>query len=210
VAGYSTLGFTADPIYSSMLEGQPARIVEVVLHEMLHGTLYLAGHSDWNESLATFVGIQGASLFFAARGSAAEAAEVLADAEQRKATEERFAAFLEPVARELEQLYASGLPRATVLERREPIFRRAEKRYLELFPPAPGQPPGAFVAQPLNNAVVMAYAVYHRATPEHRRLYQRVGGDLAAFIRLYRRVLDSELHPIEVLHRLAEESTARR
>ena len=73
VAGYSTLGITSDPVFSSMLEGSPAHIVEVTLHEMLHGTLYLPGHSDWNESLATFVGLSGAALFFTVTGGGAAA-----------------------------------------------------------------------------------------------------------------------------------------
>ena len=56
VAGYSTLGITADPFYSSMLEGSDARIVEITLHEMVHGTVFPPGHAEWHESFATFVG----------------------------------------------------------------------------------------------------------------------------------------------------------
>jgi predicted aminopeptidase len=99
VAGYSTLGLTTDPIYSSMIEGSDARIVEVVLHEMTHTTVYLPGHADWNESMATLVGIRGAAAFFHARGNAAEAEQVLAEAERVQRYQEEFAAFLEPVAR---------------------------------------------------------------------------------------------------------------
>jgi predicted aminopeptidase len=185
VAGYSTLGITADPIYSSMLDGGDARIVEVVLHEMLHGTLYLAGQSAWNESLATFVGLRGAAAFFQRRGGDAEARAILEEAERRERDEEAFSRFLQPVLDELRALYASPIPRDEKLKRREIVFKNAQTEYLRRFPPREGHIP-SFVKQPLNNAILLAYAVYHDYTPQHRRLFRRVADDLPAFIRLYK------------------------
>jgi predicted aminopeptidase len=199
VAGYSTLGITSDPVYSSMLEGGDARIVEVVLHEMLHGTLYLAGRTEWNESLATFVGLRGAAAFFAEREGAAAARQILDEAERRQKDAERFVELLAPVVRDLEALYARPISRADKLRQREPIFERARREYLRRFPPLPGKPPGPFARQPLNNAVVLSFAVYHNATPEHLRLLARVGGDLAAFIRLYKYAVDFAPDPIDYL-----------
>jgi predicted aminopeptidase len=192
VSGFSTLGFTSDPIYSSMLEGPPSRIVEVVLHEMLHGTLYLAGHSEWNESLATFVGLHGAALFFAQKeGGDAAARAILDDARRRAERDRAFSQFLEPVLDELRALYAAPLARDEKLRRREQVFAHARQEYLRRFPSG-----GGFVAQPLNNAVVLAFAVYHEFTPEHERLYRALGGDLPAFIRLYRHAVEHEDDPI--------------
>jgi predicted aminopeptidase len=200
VAGYSTLGITSDPIYSSMLEGDEARVVEVTLHEMLHGTLYLAGESEWNESLATFVGLRGAALFFSQRSNSS-ATRVLDEARRRDARSEAFSRFLEPILKELEALYASPISRDEKLRRREVIFARARADYLVAFPPKPGAPPAAFVAQPLNNAILIGFAVYHRSTPEHERLFKKVGYDLRAFIRLYRRAVEDEPRPREWLRR---------
>src|SRR5262245_9929056 len=118
VAGFSTIGYFSDPIYSSMLEGSPQRIVEVVLHEMLHSTMYLPGKSEWNESLATFVGIEGAALFFRTRGGEAEARAVHEEAERRARQAEAFAAFLRPILKSLEELYASAIAREEKLARR--------------------------------------------------------------------------------------------
>jgi predicted aminopeptidase len=190
VAGYSTLGLTSDPIYSSMLEGDEARVVEVTLHEMLHGTLYLAGHTEWNESLATFVGLRGAALFFSQRSNSA-AARVLAEAEKRDRRAQEFAAFLEPILHELETLYASPRPRDEKLRLREQVFARAHDEYLRRFPLKPGAPPPPFVAQPLNNAVLLSFAAYHRSTPEHQRLFEKVHRDLRSFIALYKRAVEN-------------------
>jgi predicted aminopeptidase len=193
VAGYSTLGITADPIYSSMLDGSDARIVEVTLHEMLHSTVYLAGHTEWNESLATVVGNEGAAQFFAARGDANAAVTLMEDARRRERDQAAFARFLEPVVRSLESLYAqAALSRADKLGRREQIFASARAQYLSLFPPKPGKPLPIFAAAPLNNAVLLSYSVYHRTTPQHRELLRGLGGDLRSFVALCKHAVEDK------------------
>jgi len=199
VAGYSTLGITSDPIYSSMLEGPDARIVEITLHEMAHGTVFVPGRAEWNESFATLVGLQGAALFFARHGRAAATRQLFADAHARAARQARFAAFLAPLVRGLESLYAEPIDRAEKLRRREAIFARGQAEFARRFPVAPGRPPHPFVTEPLNNAVVVAYAVYHRDTPAHRRLLDRLGGDLRALVRLYRHAVEHHRDPVGYL-----------
>ena len=200
VAGYSTLGITSDPIYSSMLDGDDARIVEVTLHEMTHATVYLAGHTEWNESLATVVGNEGAAEFFAARGDADKAEALLDDARQREAEQEAFARFLEPVVQSLQTLYADvALSRADKLRRRQGIFAAAQKKFLSLFPPPPGRKPGIFGTGPLNNAVVLSFSVYHSTTPQHRQLLAALGGNLRAFVSLCKHAVEDKPDPLAYL-----------
>ncbi len=191
VAGYSTIGITADPIYESMLDEGDARLVEVVLHEMLHGTMYLNGKSAWNESLASFVGVQGAALFFAARGGDGRA--VLDEAERRKADERRFSEFLAPVQQALRELYAEPIPRAEKVRRRDEVFAAARARFAELYP---GRRSIFTDAKRLNNAVFASYGVYHDQSGEHEHLFKRVRGDLVRFIRLYKYAIESTSDPI--------------
>ena len=202
VSGYSTLGITADPIYSSMLDGSDASIVEVVLHEMTHGTIYVAGQSEWDESLATLVGLRGAAAFFAARGSSKEGDALAAQARKRQERTEEFARYLSPVLRELEALYARPISRDEKVRLREEVFERARVEYLRHFPPPPGKPPGGLAIGPMNNARLVSYAVYHQGAPEHERLLARLGGDLAAFVRLYKHAVDSHPRPIAWLKSL--------
>ncbi|MCA1665437.1 MAG: aminopeptidase [Myxococcales bacterium] len=200
VAGYSTLGITADPIYSSMLDGSDARIVEVTLHEMTHATVYLPGHSEWNESLATVVGNEGAAQFFAARGDTSKVAALVDESRQRQRDEEAFSRFLAPLVSELQSLYAkSALSHARKLQKREEIFAAARARYLALFPPPPGKKPGLFATAPLNNAVVLSYSVYHSTTPQHRALLRAVGGNLRAFVALCKHAVEDKPDPLEYL-----------
>jgi predicted aminopeptidase len=202
VAGYSSVGVLSDPIYSSMLDGPPARIVEVVLHEMLHGTIYLPGHSAWNESLATFVGLEGARGFFARQEAGAGAIdELVRAAAQRERDQARFAALVAPFLAELEALYHGPLPRAEKLRRREPIFARLQDAFRREFPPKPGRALPLLLRGPINNALLSTIATYNRATPEHRRLYAQVGWDLRRFVALYRYAVESTDDPIAWLKR---------
>jgi predicted aminopeptidase len=196
VAGYSTIGITSDPVFSSMLEGPDARIVEVTLHEMAHGTVFVPGHAEWNESFATLVGLKGAALFYSRMDRANEARKLFADARARSAREAQFAAFLSPVVRELRALYAEPVSRAEKLRRREAVFARARAEFARRFPSPPGRPPHPFVTEPLNNAVVVAYAVYHGDTPVHRRMLARLGGNLRALVRLYRHAVENHRDPL--------------
>ncbi len=197
VAGYSTLGLTSDPIYESMLDEGDARIVEVVLHEMLHGTMYLAGRSSWNESLASFVGVHGAAQFFARRGGDEAGQRVLAEAKQRELDEARFYTFLEPLHLALEKLYAEPISREEKLRRRAEVFDMARARFAEMYPGRRG----VFSDPRLNNAVFVSYGVYHQGAPEHERIYKRLRGDLTEMVRFYKYAVENTEDPIAWLSR---------
>lgn len=63
VNAWSTLGWLKDPILSSMLKRTPARLAELIIHESTHATLYVKDSAEFNENLATFIGIKGAEQF---------------------------------------------------------------------------------------------------------------------------------------------------
>ena len=191
VAGYSTIGIASDPVYESMLDEGDARIVEVVLHEMLHGTLYLPGRSAWNESFATFVGVHGAALFFASRHGDDAGKKVLEEAEQRERDEARFGAFLAPVHEALEKLYAEPISRDEKLRRREDVFAETHRRFEAEYPGRHG----IFSDARLNNAVVASFGVYHHSAPEHDRIWKRMRGNLRRMVDLYRYAVENTDDP---------------
>ena len=64
VSGWSTLGWFHDPILSSMLTKEDGSLVSLILHEMVHGTVYLGSDVDYSENLADFIGNNGAIAYF--------------------------------------------------------------------------------------------------------------------------------------------------
>ncbi len=65
VSAWSTLGFFRDPILSSMTERSAGSLAELILHELMHGTLFIKNSLEYNENLADFVGEYGATRFLA-------------------------------------------------------------------------------------------------------------------------------------------------
>jgi predicted aminopeptidase len=57
---YSTLGFFADPVLSTMLEAGEVALAEILFHELAHQQLYIKGDSAFSEAFATAVAEYGA------------------------------------------------------------------------------------------------------------------------------------------------------
>jgi len=59
VAGYSTLGWFADPVLDSMLRRSEADLARLLFHELAHQKLYLDGDTELNEAFADAVALIG-------------------------------------------------------------------------------------------------------------------------------------------------------
>ncbi len=61
--GWSTLGWFTDPILSKMLERTEGDLANLIIHEMVHATIFVKDSVDFNENLATFIGDRGTERF---------------------------------------------------------------------------------------------------------------------------------------------------
>ncbi len=57
VSAFSSLGWFEDPIYSSMLLRSDDSFIALILHELIHRTLWISGKPKLNENIAEFGGI---------------------------------------------------------------------------------------------------------------------------------------------------------
>lgn len=53
--GWSTLGWFKDPILSGMLKRSEGDLASLIIHEMVHATLWIPDSVDFNENLASFI-----------------------------------------------------------------------------------------------------------------------------------------------------------
>lgn len=53
--GWSTLGWFTDPILSGMLSRSEGDLASLIMHEMVHATLWVPDSVDFNENLASFI-----------------------------------------------------------------------------------------------------------------------------------------------------------
>jgi predicted aminopeptidase len=118
---FSTLGWFDDPLLTNLLRLEPERLVDVVLHELLHSTIYLSGQTAFNESFASFVGARGAIDFFTRRGED-ERARHAGDLWEDSLT---FSRILGEALAEIEAAYTSGV----TAEEREGLFAAVRARF---------------------------------------------------------------------------------
>jgi predicted aminopeptidase len=173
-AAYSTLGWFTDPVYSPMLrEGDDAlgSLIDTVLHEGVHDTLYVDGESYFNESLAVFVGDGLTQEYFAQAGprlASAAAAWKRGEAEfeeRGKAMHETYVA--------LEALYASKRPRVEILAEKAAHIGKLEGRlHLDT----------SKRWRRINNATLIQYKTYRSGMEAFSRLFKACSGDYPRFL----------------------------
>jgi len=170
---YSTLGIFRDPVITTMLRDGLPSLVEILIHELSHAKLYVPGHTDWNEALASFVGERGAERYFQAPRFAGTPypAEVQARALRRN----EFEVMILEATRELEQLYAGPLPEAAKLRAREIVFERLSAQLRLMFP---REEPNAWR---MNNARLVHYRRYSASNALLESMWRASGEDFRRF-----------------------------
>lgn len=126
VPAYSTLGWLDDPVTGPMLRGDERALVDTLLHELLHHTVFVGGDARFDEGLATWVGQTGAIAFFVARDGADS--ESAASARRQAADERAVVRALASLRADVDALYArapAGPVRAAARVALEADARRA-------------------------------------------------------------------------------------
>ena len=132
VAAYSTLGFFSDPVLGTMLQYPEDALADLIIHELTHSTIYVPDNTEFNESLATFVGNVGSLRFLEHRYGVDS--EAVAQATARRADVELFRHFMHQVVADLDSLYNQQLSREQVLHLRVDLFRAWQRRFETILP----------------------------------------------------------------------------
>lgn len=110
-SAFSSLGWFPDPLYSSMIKGGNEReIFDLIIHESLHATLWIPGSVDFNESLASFVGMKGSLEWLKNKGAAipeGQKNKALEDAYNEIAWQKLFAKFIEKIVEDYRRRVAT-------------------------------------------------------------------------------------------------------
>ncbi len=178
VAAYSTLGWFADPLVSSMLQWENALVVKTVFHELAHQQLYIPDDSAFNESFATAVAEAGFTRWRAETALGAAVAPATAH-------DDDFIALLLRYRATLQQLYASHLSEPDKLAekaRTVTALRREFGRLKRTW--RGGEKYAAWMAEDLNNAKLASIETYHVHVPAFLAILRMMQGDFPRFYRV--------------------------
>jgi predicted aminopeptidase len=187
VDAFSSLGWFKDPLYSYMLDYSPARLAGLIIHELVHSTVFIKGQVKFNEELAEFIGSEGAMLFIAVRyGEDSDEYRQIFSSEKDS---QNYVEFLQKLIAELDALYSGETGREEKLAEKERIIKAAKERfnaeYDSLFS---GNNYRGFSELPVNNAYLELFRLYHTEDNFYKELYERSGQNLPAFIRAAKKI----------------------
>ena len=124
-SAYSTLGWFEDPIISSMLDGEPYNLVELIIHESVHATIYIKNDTDFNEQIANFIALEGTKMFY--MNKEGENSPVLKKITDEANDRKIFSTFISKELDKLEQWYKKnkGKLNSTLKEQRLSLINKA-------------------------------------------------------------------------------------
>ncbi len=167
-SAFSTLGWFADPLLSSILGRDAVELVSTIIHELSHNHLFVPGRVQFNESFATFVGRAGSVAFFCRRqGGGPDTAKCLR-AQARWRDAQRYSRFLDGLVADLQAVYSdSTLTYQAKLDQRQAVYERHRTRFeTEVAPTFESLRFGGFLDRPLNNAVLLGQMRYYHRLPD--------------------------------------------
>jgi predicted aminopeptidase len=183
---YSTLGYFADPVLSTMVNGGDQYVASLLFHELAHQKLYVKDDSAFSEAFAMVVEEIGTERWLRQHATPA-------DLERYRLRRERRAQFGELIAAQqarLRAIYASDASAAELRAEKERAFATLRAEYEAVKANWQGNTEyDAWFAQPLNNATLASVATYTRWLPALRGRVREVGleafyADAAALAKL--------------------------
>jgi predicted aminopeptidase len=187
VDAFSTLGWFRDPLYSFMRDYSPWRLADLIIHELVHATVFIKGHSGFNEELAQFIGSEGARLFMETRfgSDSAEYREMLASEKESQI----YVNFIQELISELNALYSGNNDKDRVLSEKEKIINNAKERFdTEYESRFSNDNYRFFSTLAVNNAYLELFRLYYTSDNFYENLYERNGRDLRVFITAAKKV----------------------
>ncbi|WP_040507635.1 aminopeptidase [Leptospira wolffii] len=174
-AGYSTLGWFEDPLFSSQLYEDPGDLSSIVIHEMAHATVYFPGDSQFNESYASFVEDEGSDLYVLKE----KGPKFLEERKKSEAERELYKKSIIETANLLKAVYSKGGTEEEILKRKKEILSGFKERLRkESWSKINGK---KLAERDWNNEDFVGMLRYHSGSEFFRKKFEAVGKDFGKF-----------------------------
>lgn len=175
VYGYSTLGYFSDPIWPAMLTLSDDALIELIIHELAHATIYFPNQTPFNETFANFVGKTGTRAYIKSRFGADSAELVKLDNYYQHLAQNR--EFFHELYTQLNDLYESNASDLNKNDGKKLILEKAEKKYLKIFGDSNNKNWSM-----VNNAYLLSFKSYNQDDVVFKELLTAVGEDFGRFL----------------------------
>jgi predicted aminopeptidase len=185
VPAFSTLGWFADPLTSTMMDWSNAQLAALIFHELTHQRVYVEGATDFNEAFATTVADVGVTRWLKTHNKP----RALANYRRSQKREAAVTRLMLDARHRLHALYASQAPAAKKRRRKAAILARLRERYGKLLRRW-GEKIKTHDLGVLNNARLAAVSAYRKLAPAFRALLAKHRGNLPAFYKAVEKLGD--------------------
>lgn len=181
VSAYSTLGWFRDPILSSMLLYKDHDLVNTIIHETVHATLYISSEADFNERMATFIGNKGTELFY--RKLEGDNGPTLQAIHRDNEDDRLFSQFISEELTKLEAWYGERAGQAIEENARQERFTEIRQHFSSQLKPRLGEDSyRGFEKGELNNARLLTYKLYFEDLSDFEAMFHKLGDNFGAFL----------------------------
>jgi len=186
VAGFSTLGILPDPIRASNLELSDISLSELLMHELTHNTIFKPNDTDFNESMATFVGRAAAQRYFD-EIFGADSAEAVA-ASRYFADLAVIDSYVIEIYHRMLDYYAQPIPSEEKITGREAAFAQLRQLFTDAYQPLLNDPQQFDYVRNIaqNNAVILAGIRYQAGLDLFEEVFNAVGRDFGPLLEVLR------------------------
>lgn len=186
INAYSTLGWFDDPLTTPMLDTTPERLVETVIHELVHANVFVKSQPDFNEGVANFIGEEAVVRFQFQDASLDEPGS-----RARVSDDRLIAKTLMSLRDDIARLYAVEMPESERRLRRDELEVAGRSTLADLPLTSRDATQLAEHAR-INDACLAIQGTYVSDTPRHLAVLAQLDGDLVRFIARLRQAANAD------------------
>lgn len=178
VAAYSTLGWLNDPVLNTFIYREESQLADLIFHELAHQLLYVPGDTQFNESFATAVAMEGVRRWMLEQDNPAMYLRYL---ESRKRQDQ----FMNLIAQHRDRLgaiYDSAEQTDEKHQQKDRQITLLRSDFAKLQQQWGDQESyTAWISSPLNNAKLISVGLYFDLVPAFQQLLASQNNDLQEF-----------------------------
>ena len=178
IRAYSTLGWFDDPVLNTFIGFSEIQLARLIFHELAHQVVYVQDDTEFNESFATLVELEGTRRWLASNGTSVQ--KVKFDAKQRR--EHIFTELVLKYRERLKRLFSTNVNSSEKRISKLNIFSELREEFIQL---KATDTEFSYYDQwfelQMNNALLATVSTYTRLVPEFRSLLIQEDGDMELF-----------------------------